>query len=241
MRVPAGSTAPPTDQALVASCLEGNEHAWRQLIERYKNLIYSFPRRYGAGPADSADVFQSVSAELFVALPRLRDARCVRGWICTVAAHESHRWKRGYIRRAEREGDDVGLVNAPIDAVSPPDGLEAAEREQAVREAMASLPPRCQRMLHMLFYSDPPVPYQTVAATLGLATGSVGLTRARCLKKLERALERIDATRATPAARPGSGPPLKAPGAPAGQPTRTVRIGDKRATLEQRNEPGFSV
>ena len=198
-----GHPAPPTDQALVESCLGGDERAWRQLIERYKNLIYSFPRRYGAGAADSADVFQAVCAELFVALPRLRDARCVRGWMCTVAAHESHRWKRGHIKRAEREGDDLRLASATVAAISPPDGLEAAEREQAVRDAVASLAPRCQRMLQMLFYSDPPVPYQTVAARLGLATGSVGLIRARCLRKLERALEQIDAANAASGDRAG--------------------------------------
>ena len=41
--VSSGVVTPLTDQLLVESCLKGDEHAWRQLIERYKNLIYSFP------------------------------------------------------------------------------------------------------------------------------------------------------------------------------------------------------
>jgi len=225
----------------VASCLKGNEQAWRQLIERYKNLIYSFPRRYGAGTADSADVFQAVCTELFVALPRLRDARCVRGWICTVAAHESHRWKRGYLKRSEREGDDAGLATAPTSAASAPEGLEAAEREQAVREAIRSLPPRCQRMLRMLFYSDPPVPYQTVASKLGLATGSVGLIRSRCLKKLERALERIDAAGAVVPARRVNGSPSKTRAGASSRRVRTVRTDGARAALSPDSGPGYSV
>ena len=40
----------------------------------------------------------------------------------------------------------------------------------------------------MLFYEHPPRPYQQVAQQLGVATGSVGFIRGRCLAKLARAL-----------------------------------------------------
>jgi RNA polymerase sigma factor (sigma-70 family) len=180
-----------TDHCLVQACLNHDEHAWRMLIQKYKNLIYSFPRRYGAGPADAADVFQLVCAELFQALPRLRSCDSLRAWIMTVASHEAYRWKRRYVKRSQREGED--LETATMFAVEPPsDELERLERQQVVREALALLAPRCREMVQMLFFEDPPVPYQAVAAKLGLATGSIGLIRARCLKKVERALEQIN-------------------------------------------------
>jgi DNA-directed RNA polymerase specialized sigma24 family protein len=42
----------------------------------------------------------------------------------------------------------------------------------------------------MLFYEDPPLPYAEVATRLGLAEGSIGFVRGRCLKKLREQLER---------------------------------------------------
>ncbi len=196
MRVVSDSPEGSLDQALVEACLNGDEHAWRELIQQYKNLIYSIPRRYGAGAADAADIFQLVCAELFVALPRLRNPRCLRAWIMTVAAHESQRWKRSFVKRALRE--EGGLADdAVAETPGPSNVLEIAEREQTVREAIASLPERDQQMLRMLFYSDPPVPYQTVASRLGLATGSIGLLRARCLKRLEGALAQLDVPQGT--------------------------------------------
>jgi hypothetical protein len=45
-------------------------------------------------------------------------------------------------------------------------------------------------MIRLLFYEDPPVPYRDLAQRLGLATGSIGFIRGRCLKSLERALEK---------------------------------------------------
>lgn len=175
-----------SDQQLVAACLAGDQRAWALLLARYKNLIYSFPRRYGAGPADAADVFQLVCAELLRALPHLRNHGSLRSWLMTVAAHQAYQWKRRRVTRAQRETTDA--EGAPETAASPADLLERAEQEQTVRQAIAQLPPRCRTLVRMLFYADPPVPYQRVAGHLGLATGSIGLIRARCLKKLEHLL-----------------------------------------------------
>ena len=41
----------------------------------------------------------------------------------------------------------------------------------------------------MLFYEHPKTPYAEVARRLGLAQGSIGFIRSRCLKRLQRNLE----------------------------------------------------
>ena len=69
--------------------------------------------------------------------------------------------------------------------------IEEAEREQVLRDAVRSLSPRCQEIVRLLFYEEPPVPYRDLARRLGLATGSIGFIRGRCLKNLQRALEKV--------------------------------------------------
>jgi hypothetical protein len=44
-------------------------------------------------------------------------------------------------------------------------------------------------MIRLLFYTEPPLPYREVAQRLGLATGSIGFIRGRCLQRLEKALQ----------------------------------------------------
>lgn len=186
----AGGTPRSTwdDARLVDACLKGDERAWAAVIAKYKNLIYSIPRKYGATPEDAADIFQSVCLELFHELPRLRNVQNLRPWLMTVAAHEAFRWKRRRRRREMHESDPVEEETAAgLPAVVAVD----AEREQAVREAVDRLPPRCREMVKMLFYEHPPLPYVEVARRLGLAVGSIGFIRGRCLKRLQRALEEI--------------------------------------------------
>src|SRR5579862_8311827 len=47
-----------SDTHLVAECLKGKESAWVALVDRYKNLIFSLPIRFGFSEEDSADIFQ---------------------------------------------------------------------------------------------------------------------------------------------------------------------------------------
>lgn len=177
-----------SDQQLVRACLDGDEEAWATLIEKYKVLIYSIPSRYGARPEDCADIFQMVCLNLFTELPRLRRHGALRPWLISVTAHASLRWKRRGRRREAREEHDLDAI--PPEPPIAPWLIEEVEREQIVRDAVAQLPPRCREMIRMLFFEQPPLRYQEVAQRLGLATGSIGFIRGRCLRRLERALEK---------------------------------------------------
>jgi RNA polymerase sigma factor (sigma-70 family) len=179
-----------TDSRLVRDCLNGDERAWAALIAKYKNLIYSVPLKYGATPEDAADIFQSVCLELFAELPRLRSTEALPGWLITVTAHLSFHWKQKRRRRAEDELSDLQEERLEDQGIAPPDLVEEVQREQLIREAVAQLPPRCQEIIQLLFYEQPPLSYRDLAGRLGLATGSIGFIRGRCLKRLQRALER---------------------------------------------------
>jgi len=60
-----------------------------------------------------------------------------------------------------------------------------------VREAVTRLSARCRELIRMLFFEQPPRPYAQVAETLGLARGSIGFIRSRCLKRLQVHLEEL--------------------------------------------------
>jgi RNA polymerase sigma factor (sigma-70 family) len=66
--------------------------------------------------------------------------------------------------------------------------LRQAEQEQSLRQAMSELPPRCRQLVHMLFFDEPARPYQEIAAELGIAVGSIGFIRQRCLERLRKRL-----------------------------------------------------
>src|SRR5205085_2086870 len=73
----------------------------------------------------------------------------------------------------------------------PADALVALEQEQAVRRALAALGERCREILHALYFEEfrpGSVAYAEIAGRLGIARGSVGPTRQRCLEGMRREL-----------------------------------------------------
>ena len=52
------------DEALIRQCLQGSDEAWGNLIDKYKNLIFSIPIKVGLSQDDAGEIFQIVCAEL---------------------------------------------------------------------------------------------------------------------------------------------------------------------------------
>ena len=176
-----------SDERLVRECRKGNEASWSALIEKYKNLIFSIPIKFGLSREDAADIFQAVCVELFASLPQLREPKALPKWLMQTSYHQCLRWKKDRLNLFE---DAAAIETAEADSDELPDKmLYQLQREQMVREAVTALPARCGRMVTMLFFEGPPRPYQEIAKELRLATGSIGFIRGRCLNKLRQLLE----------------------------------------------------
>ena len=175
------------DTRLVKECLAGNQEAWSLLVDKYKALIYSIPVKYGLSQAEAADVFQATCMELLVRLAELREPRALPKWLMQVAHHECYRMKRLNQRVVSRDAEpDLPEPETPAMAESL---VQQTQEEQMLREAIASLTPQCQRLVALLFFEMPARPYAEVAAELGLAVGSIGFTRQKCIERLRRQLE----------------------------------------------------
>lgn len=177
------------DEKLVQDCLNGDEKAWNRLIDKYKRLIYSVPVKYGLSPDDAADVFQNVCVDLFTNLAKLRKIESIRSWLITVATHKCFHHKRH--QRQDVELDAMEQEMAEELAPAAPQVMQEVQEEQAVRDAILRLSPRCADLVKMLFFEQPPLPYTEVAQRLGLATGSIGFIRGRCLNRLQKILAEL--------------------------------------------------
>lgn len=175
-----------TDARLVRECLHGNEDAWAVLVDKYKKLIFSIPVKYGFSADDANDIFQSVCLELISELPKLRKPNALPKWLMQVASHKCFHRKRQQQRTATPDDGE----QLPEQTIAPQmEGiLREAEEEQKLRDALSTLAPRCRQLVEMLFFEDPARPYKDVAASLGIATGSIGFIRQRCLDRLRKQL-----------------------------------------------------
>jgi RNA polymerase sigma factor (sigma-70 family) len=173
---------------LVQRCLAGDQEAWSELVKMYRGLIYSVARRFGAGYHDSADIFQAVCIEAFNSLSQLRKAQSLRAWLITLTVRQALLWRK-------KQGNHIALDDMEVEdaveiAVFPDinDRIWKNQKARIVRESVSQLPSRSAELLRLLFFEQPPLPYQDVARRLSLATGSIGFIRGRALNKLRKIL-----------------------------------------------------
>jgi RNA polymerase sigma factor (sigma-70 family) len=188
-----GAMSPADIGVLMRAAADGDEGAWEALVARFAGLVWSVARGYRLSEADAADVFQTTWLRLAEHLGRIQAPERVGAWLATTARHESLRIALASSRVVPAE--DATLVSlGQVDDRSPEAAVLESEQarldsERAVElwRAFGTLSARCQRLLRILMASPPPS-YVQVAKALGMPVGSIGPTRARCLRRLRERL-----------------------------------------------------
>ena len=188
LRVAIAEVTARNDEQLLAACRAGDEDAWEALVLRYQRLIYAIPRRAGLDEDAASEVFQDVFATLLESIDAIEQPSRLQAWLVTTAKRKTWRMigrAKSLRPFASEEGGDEGeMYDLADERVLPDEALARLEEQHLVRAALSEMEERCRTLLRMLFYAAEPPPYSEIAAALGTSEGSIGPTRARCLKKL---------------------------------------------------------
>ncbi|SDE17407.1 RNA polymerase sigma factor, sigma-70 family [Streptomyces prasinopilosus] len=189
-----GGTVERTDVgALVRSAAGGDAAAWKAIVEGLGPLVWSVVRAHRLSDADAHEVYQTVWFRFAQNLGRIREPEKTGAWLASTARHECLK----VLRNARRLTltDDPRLLDRVSEDGTPEQSLleaeEAAAQSERVRrmwQEFEELGDRCRQLLRVLIASPPPS-YQEVSAALGIAVGSIGPLRQRCLRRLRARLE----------------------------------------------------
>ncbi len=169
-------------KSLVERCREGDQVAWRLLVDRYAGFAFAIARAHHLPEDACEDVVQTCFASLARHLPDLQEDRGLVAWIRTTVTREC--WRTA--RRMRRAPNLPAGREPQVQAESDP--AERMEMHQRLRLAMEDVGERCRELLSALYFSGSGSDYDGIAARLGIPRGSLGPTRARCLQKLAEML-----------------------------------------------------
>jgi RNA polymerase sigma factor (sigma-70 family) len=177
--------------ALARAAAGGDEAAWAGLVHRFAGLVWSVARAHGLSAADAEEVFQTTWLRLTEHIGRLKEPDRVAGWLATTARHECLKTIRAGTRTSPTaeistldRGDDV---TPEVLLLAAEDAAAQTARLRRAWAAFQRLPERCRELLRVLM-ATPPLPYTEIAEMFGIAVGSIGPTRARCLRQLRELL-----------------------------------------------------
>ncbi|OXY94972.1 RNA polymerase subunit sigma-24 [Streptomyces diastatochromogenes] len=179
--------------ALVRSAVDGDAAAWKALVEGMSPLVWSVVRAHRLSDADGHEVYQTTWFRFAQHLGRLREPDKAGSWLASTARHECLKVLKGLTRLTLT--DDPQVLDRASEERTPEQTLIDAEEEadQAERirrlwQEFEALGERCRQLLRVLIASPPPS-YLEVSAALGIAVGSIGPLRQRCLRRLRARLD----------------------------------------------------
>jgi RNA polymerase sigma-70 factor, ECF subfamily len=169
---------------LVDRARRGEREAWAELYASFARTVHGIALAI-AGPGHADDVTQEVFCSVFMALPTLRDAEALPGFVCTAARNAA----RDALRRRRRAGRSEAPDALPSREPSPV--AASAEREVAERvlAVIRSLPEAYRETLVLRLVAG--LTGEQIAEQTGLTHGSVrvNLTRGMALLRPKLAAE----------------------------------------------------
>ncbi len=134
----------PTDAQLIAAHLNGDEDAFRVLVERYLKPVYNFTLRF-ADPADAEDIVQETFVKAWKRFRTYRGEFCFRSWLFGIARNTAIDWLRkkrpaAFSSFENAEGGNP-LLDSLADAGPVPDEIAAAADDtRLISGAVSRLP-----------------------------------------------------------------------------------------------------
>jgi RNA polymerase sigma-70 factor, ECF subfamily len=160
------------DAALMKRVTQGDQRAFEELVEKYKQPVFNMIYRTLPDAAEAEDLAQSVFIQVYKAASRYRVEAKFTTWLFTIARNLCLNEIR---RRSRRPADSLdAAVSTDEDAparqfedvrnVAPPDRLIQDELVAKVSEALQDLPEN-QRTA-VLLYQEQEMSYEEIAKIL---------------------------------------------------------------------------
>ncbi len=176
-------------QELIKRCIDGDESAWANLVEKITPAILSVCRLMRLSKEESLDIFGQVCYLLLQNLSNLKSSEKIISYVSTITRREILR----VIRRKQLFDTVDPEISKSISVTTfktPDEILNESENLEGLIKAIIELPQKEYKLIWHLFLDENEPSYEEISKKLNIPIASIGPTRIRSLKKLKKILKR---------------------------------------------------
>lgn len=183
-------TAPDPDAALMLRVRDGDESAFRELVERHQRAVINTIYRATGDAWEAEDLAQRAFVQMYRSAHRYRPTARFTTWMFTIVYNLI---RNEYRRRARHSVESLDHGNPPshqltdVQANDPAHNTALAELQQRLAEAIESLPAN-QRMALILARHEG-LSYEEIARVLGCSVPAVKSLLHRARETLKTRLQ----------------------------------------------------
>jgi len=186
-----------TDEELIAQFQAGNEHAYLDIVERFKDRLFSFIYRF-VGDTDLAeDLVQDTLVKVYTHKHSYREIAKFSTWIYTIAGNLARTELRKRRRRATFSMSTLGLggkeLELPSTDYAPTKIHEGVETEENIGRALGSLPLHFRTVVILRDVQE--LSYDEISKIMQIPLGTVKSRVNRARLRLQEILMKLTGNR----------------------------------------------
>lgn len=168
------------ERALIERCRTGDDIAFGELVDRYKNLVYGMVWRMVSDRSQTDDLAQEVFLKVYRGLPYFRGDARLSTWIFRIVSNVCSQ------ARSRRTAEVPGAV--PLHEPGSADGAFAGlELRDRLDKAIAQLPENYRLLIAAHYLQG--VQYEALAEALDIPVGTVKTHLYRAKRRLRELLQ----------------------------------------------------
>ncbi len=172
---------------LIQKIRDGNTHAFSELVEAYKNLVYTLTYRMLGSREEAEEVSQDTFIKIFKSLPHFKGDSKLSTWIYKVAYNTClDRIKQNKRNKTFVDIDHVKDV-AFVSMNNALDKMLQEERKELIKRCLNLLPSNDVGLLTLFYFEEQNLAEMEKTLDIPVSTIKVQLFRAR--KKFAKVLE----------------------------------------------------
>jgi RNA polymerase sigma factor (sigma-70 family) len=172
-----------SDEGLVAKIASGDEEALRLLHRRYAPVVFTIASR-AVDRSTAEEITQDVFITLWTKHATFDATRgTLKNWLCQIARnHAANARRHGKSRRSDDHDGDDALTKIVDDSTQADEAQWIAQRKEALRSAIATLPNVERTALTLAFFDE--LSHEQIAATLKTPVGTTKTRIRGAIKRL---------------------------------------------------------
>lgn len=147
---------PDTDNQLVKSALEGNQLAYKSLVEKHQKTIYNLMLRMMQNKEEASALTQAVFVKAYFNLKSFRFEFKFFSWIYRIGINEAI----NHLKNEKRYADFALLHETTVEA----DDEVNSEKQQLLQRTIDQLPDKFRLLIIMKYYDE--MSYKEIAIIL---------------------------------------------------------------------------
>lgn len=170
------------DEYYIEQVLNGNTAAYRQLVEKHQDFVYTIVKKIISSAEEAEEVAQDVFVKAYKKLPDFRGTAKFSTWLYRIAYNSSVSHSRK--KKIEFLSTDEHLIEnySEDDLMQDIMGLSVNEQKSLIHDAMSSLPQTDSLIVTLFYFHEKDL--EEISEIVGMTHNNVKVKLHRIRKKL---------------------------------------------------------